>query len=274
MEHFRQPFHPSVFASAPAVENREFFTDVLARARRHRFFAHPFLSPGGDVAPSRELVSFVLTSFYKVVEPFTGLLCSLGGRAPSLRARFALMDNIYEEMGCGDLSSAHPSLYLKMLASIGVTQEAAEAAPTLPAIHRINEHLRAVVEHSPFSVGCAVLASAEATIPPSFGVLASMARSAFHDVNMEFFERHGPRDEGHSEDASMLFAVSSERAHFEAVETGVLLDLDYRADLFDAWMSRRRSACVCHGSVPAPLASGRGIGADLPLLERRATAPA
>ena len=135
--------------------------------------------------------------------------------------------------------------------------------PTLPAIRRINDHLRAVVEHRPFSVGCAVLASAEATIPPSFSVLADMARGAFREANMEFFERHGPRDAGHSEDASMLFAVSCERADFAAVEAEVLLDLDYRSQLFDVWMSRRSSTRRLHGAETPTLASGRGIGSDL-----------
>ena len=160
------------------------------------------------------------------------------------------MDNIYEEMGRGDLSSAHPSLYLRMLASIGVPQEAADASPALPAIRRINEHLRAVVERRPFAVACALLASAEAVIPAMFPVLADMARKAFHDIDMAFFDRHGPRDDGHSDDAAMLFAVSGERAHFAPAEAALLLDLDHRSDLFDAWMSRRPSGLL--GAVHRP----------------------
>jgi hypothetical protein len=57
------------------------------------------------------------------------------------------------------------------------------------------------------SVACAVLASAESTIPASFPILAAMARRAFPDIDMTFFDRHGPRDEGHPDDVSMLFAV-------------------------------------------------------------------
>lgn len=236
MEHFKSPFVASDFVNAGAVENQRFFDDMLDRARRHRFYSHPFMATFVSTAPSPELVSFILTSFYKIVSPFTGLLCSLGGQAPNLRSRFALMDNIYEEMGCGSLSEAHPSLYLKMLGSIGVTAEAAESAFTLPAIRRINDHLREVVEHQHFSVACAVLASAESTIPPSFPILGAMARRAFRDVDMAFFDRHGPRDEGHSDDAAMLFAVTGDRAHYAAVEAEVTLDLDYRCELFDEWM--------------------------------------
>src|SRR5262249_16520486 len=144
-----------------------------------------------------------------VVSPFTGLLCALAGQAPNLQSRFALMDNIFEEMGRGDLTAAHPSLYLKMLASMGVGVDAAESMPTLPAIGQINKHLREVVERRHFSVACAVLASAEATIPPSFSVFTRGALKAFPDIDMTFFDRHGPRDQGHSDDAAMLFAVTS-----------------------------------------------------------------
>jgi pyrroloquinoline quinone (PQQ) biosynthesis protein C len=249
MEHFKSPFCESDFASAQTIENQTFFEEMLARARRHPFFAHPFMSTGGRAAVSRDVVSSILTSFYKIVSPFTGLLCTLGGRTPNLRCRFALMDNIFEEMGCGDLESAHPSLYLKMLASIGVTEEAAERAPTLRAIRRINEHLEEVIEHGPFSLACAVLASAEATIPPSFPVLAAMAQDAFPHVDTTFFDRHGPRDEGHSNDAAMLFALSAESSQFGTIEAEVTRDLDHRSELFDEWMVSITSGTARPGST-------------------------
>lgn len=236
MEHFKSPFSPSEFSSARALENQRFFEDVLARARTHAFFSHPFLTTGDRLVVSRDITGIVLTSFYKIVAPFTGLLCSLGGRSPDLRTRFALMDNIYEEMGCGDIEAAHPSLYLRMLASIGVSATIAETSPTLPSIRRINEHLEEVVNRRPFAVACAVLASAEATIPPSFPVLATMAKAAFPEVDTTFFDRHGIRDEGHSDDAATLFALTAESSMFELVETSVRRDLDHRVELFDEWL--------------------------------------
>lgn len=235
MEHFKNPFGPGDFVSARAIDNKAFFDEMLVRAKSHRFYSHPFLS-AQDMTASREVVSFILTSFYKIVSPFTGLLCSLSGRSPDLRSRFALMDNIYEEMGCGELSAAHPSLYLKMLSSIGVTPSAAESARTLAPIRRINDHLREVVERRRFSVACALLASAESTIPPSFPILAKIAQRAFPEIDMAFFDRHGPRDDGHSDDASMLFAVGADSSDYETVDAEVEMDLDFRAELFDEWM--------------------------------------
>jgi pyrroloquinoline quinone (PQQ) biosynthesis protein C len=239
MEHFQNPFEAGTLSSARAVENRLFFDEVLSGARSHRFFSHPFLATFAQ-ASSRELASFVLTTFYQVVSPFTGLLCALGARAPNLESRFALMDNIYEEMGRGDLACAHPNLYLRMLSSMGVDAAAAERVPVLPAIARINDHLREVVERRHFSVACAVLASAEAAIPPSFPALARGARNAFHDIDLSFFDRHGPRDEGHSGDAATLFALTGDRAQFGSVEREVTLDLEYRSELFDAWAAHLR----------------------------------
>ena len=236
MEHFKSPFVERDFETARVAENRQFFDEVLERAKHHRFFAHSFLWSLEEPAASPDVASFILTSYYKIVSPFTGLLCSLGGRAPDLRSRFALMDNIYEEMGCGDLSAAHPSLYLKMLSSIGVTPSDAENARTLPSIRRINGHLDEVVHRRSFAVACALLASAEATIPPSFPVLAQMARRAFPYVDMTFFDRHGPRDDGHSDDAGMLFALSADSSEFDEVNAEVQMDLDLRAELFDDWM--------------------------------------
>jgi pyrroloquinoline-quinone synthase len=236
MEHFTNPFGPRDIQNRTALTNAHFFEVLLARAGRHPFFAHPFMSMFENADAPRQVVRDVLLSFYKIVTPFTGLLCSLAGRAPDLRSRFALMDNIFEEMGQGQIQAAHPSMYLAMLESIGVHTLLADIAPTLPSIARINGHLREVVEELPFAVGCAVLAAAESTIPPSFPILAAVAQKAFPNVDMAFFDRHGPRDEGHSDDAAMLFAVTGDSAQYELAERHVQLDLDYRCELLDDWM--------------------------------------
>jgi pyrroloquinoline quinone (PQQ) biosynthesis protein C len=236
VEHFRNPFSPRDTASARVVANREFFDALLERAIPHRFFSHPLLSTLGETPQSRETAAFILTSMYKVVAPFTGLLYTLGGRAPDLRSRFALMDNLYEEMGRGDIEAAHPMLYLRMLASIGIDERAADRQSALPSIQRVNAHLRAVIEEQPFPVACAALAAAEAAIPPLFPVLIAMARTAFGEIDMAFFERHGGRDAGHCKDASMLFAVSADASHFAAAERAFILDLDHRAGMLDEWL--------------------------------------
>ncbi len=241
MEHFDNPYRPGDFTTSLSIENRNFFDDMLRRSREHRYYRHSFLTVPTERTPSREAVAFVLTSIYKIVSPFTGLLCSLGGRAPDLRSRFALMDNIYEEMGRGDLAAAHPNLYLKMLASIGVSRAQAEAERTLPIVRRMNEHLREVVDHRNFAVACAVLASVEAVIPPLFPILERLAVRACPEIDRTFFDRHGVRDEGHSDDASMLFAVTAETADYAVVDAEVTLDLEHRSELLDVWTAALES---------------------------------
>lgn len=271
MEHFKSPFSASDLSTSKALVNQRFFDEVLGTAKTHAFYSHPFLATAGKVVVPRDIAGIVLTSFYKIVAPFTGLLFSLAGRSPDLRTRFALMDNLYEEMGCGDLSAAHPSLYLRMLASIGVTTEMADASPTLPAIRRINEHLEHVVRTEPFAVACAVLASAEATIPPSFPVLASMARGAFPSVDMTFFDRHGPRDEGHSDDAAVLFALSAEPAMFASVEEHVQRDLAFRVELFDEWLWATTASTTPFRTVAPSLRPSARPPASAPRTNRSAT---
>lgn len=259
MEHFKNPFGSGDFSAINALESQRFFEDVLTRAKKHAFFSHPFMTTCDKLVVSRDIAAIVLTSFYKIVSPFTGLLCSLGGRSPNLKMRFALMDNIYEEMGRGDLASAHPSLYLRMLESIGVTADIAESGLTLPSIRRINDHLEDVVLHKPFAVACAVLASAEATIPPSFPVLAKMAQTTFPEIDMGFFDRHGPRDDGHSDDAATLFALSAQHIDFAEVEEDVKRDLDYRVELFDEWLWAITASTAPHRSVGGELRQRRSV---------------
>lgn len=260
MEHFKSPYATHDFETSRILENQRFFEAMLDRTRAHRYYSHPFMFAVDDLTPSREAVSFVLLSIYKLVVPFTGLLCSLGGRAPDLRSRFALMDNIYEEMGRGDLLEAHPNLYLKMLTSIGITPNDADAERTLPIIRRVNEHLRDVVDRRNFAIGCAVLASAEAVIPPLFPVLARAAHKTFPDIDRSFFDRHGPRDAGHSDDAAMLFAVTADPSDFATVDAEVNIDLDYRAELLDEWMAAlQRGHYIWSAVSEQPSASERPV---------------
>lgn len=255
MEHFKNPFEATDFVSPRAVENMRFFDEVLERAKNHRYFSHPFLTYFDMNVPTRDLAVFVLTSTYQLVRPFTALLCSLGGQAPNLKSRFALMDNLFEEMGCGELDSAHPRLYLKMLASIGVSESAAESMPVLPAVRRINDHLRDVILGRPFATGCAMLALAEAVISPTFPVFVTLARSAFPHVDMTFFDRHGVRDDGHSDDASTLFAITADSSQFTTIEGELARALDYRTELFDEWML----------AATRPLVAARAIASERPL---------
>lgn len=243
MEHFKDPFSATDLTTPRALENQRFFEGMLGRARRHPFYSHPFMGASlGDSSP--RIASFILGSYFKIVSPFTAHLCALSARAPTLRARYALTDNIYEELGCGDIDEAHPNLYVKMLASMGVSLEAAEEAPTLLSMQRTNEHLRRTIGEHPFAVGCALLASVEATIAPSFPVMALVGREAFPEMNMDFFDRHGPRDDEHCSDAATLFAVTAESSDFAAVEVAVRQDLDHRTETFDDWARALKTGIV------------------------------
>jgi hypothetical protein len=191
----------------------------MARSRGHRFFSHAFLSALDDVSPERDVVAFILTSFYKVVTPF---------------------------------SSARTTLYLRMLESIGVTETLAETLPELPSIGRINSHLCEVEGQRHVAVASAVLACAESTIPPCLPVLAAMTRRTFRQVDTTFFDLPGVRDEGQGDDASTLFVMSADPAQFAAVETAVGLDLDYRSELLGEWLS------AISAGKPARRASSNG----------------
>jgi hypothetical protein len=62
-----------------------------------------------------------------------------------------------------------------------------------------------------------------------------MATASFGAIDMTFFERHGTRDAGRAEEASMLFGVSADPSHFARSERAFLLDLELRAGMLDEW---------------------------------------
>ena len=120
MEHFQCGYAAHELRSDRVRDNFAFVRRLEKSFCGHRLYDHPLnlsLAEGKlDGGPLR----FVLTQMFKMIEPYTAMLALLAGRAPDLRSRHVIFDNLYEEMGRGALASAHPSLWLRFLESIGV----------------------------------------------------------------------------------------------------------------------------------------------------------
>jgi hypothetical protein len=52
-------------------------------------------------------------------------------------------------------------------------------------------------------------------------------------VDMEFFDRHGVRDEGHAEDTTLLIAMHADPGDWPALEREARSALELRAEVWD-----------------------------------------
>ena len=235
MENISHPYTQEELNSHNFKINHQFLSALEKKVSNHRVFDHSFLKKFSNNEYNQDGVVFVIKQFGKIVMPFTAAVCKLMGNAPDIKSRFMLMDNLYEEMGHNRLSECHPVLYLSMLDSIGVSQKGLEKTQTISSIRILNNTIFDAVTQKSFAIGCSWLGfGGELTIPNNFPYLVRGIKNAFDsDIEMGFWERHGERDQEHSDDATTLLCLSTNETEHKEIEEAVLDSLNIRAMIWD-----------------------------------------
>ncbi len=231
MENIQLPYSSDELKSASFQRNHQFLLDLEKRVENHPVFDHPFLVKFANSEYSEEGVLFVLKQFGKIVMPFTAAICKLMGSAPDIKSRFMLMDNLYEEMGHNSLNNCHPVLYLKMLDSIGISQRGLEKTEAISSIRLLNNTIFDAVSNKSFAIGCSWLGfGGELTIPNNFPYLIQGIKNCFgSDIDMGFWNRHGARDQDHSDDATTVLCMNTNESEYKALENAVMDSLNLRS---------------------------------------------
>jgi len=234
MEYCEIPYKEEELKSENYQKNYHFLEKLEKEVLEHEVFDHPFLKKLASGEYTQEGVKYVLTQFGNIVIPFTAAICKLMGNAPDLKSRFMLMDNLYEELGNMKYTQCHPNLYLEMLASIDVSVEAFENLPTLPSIRILNNTILDAVEHRSFDIGCAWLGyGGELTIPNNFPYLVQgLKKASFEDIDMTYWDRHGIRDQDHSDDATMVLCMNTVHTQHQEIKEAVTDSLVLRAAIW------------------------------------------
>lgn len=245
MEYFKNPYSETELQDVTYKANMLFLEKLKKEILEHEVFDHPFLIKFAQNHYSFEGMKFILKQFGKIVMPFTAMICKLMGNAPDIKSRYILMDNLYEEMGSGDVNVAHPMLYLQMLNSIGVTKEDLLKTVTISTIRILNNAILDAVENKSFSVGCAWLGyGGELTIPNNFSYLKDgLKASHYAAADMGFLNRHGARDQDHSDDMTKILALNTTPAEHQNIQQAVIDSLNIRALI---WAELEQICDVCY----------------------------
>ncbi len=234
MEYLVTPYGEEELNSLSYKNNHKFLEQLEKEILGHEVFDHPFLKKLSSGTYNQDGVIFTLKQFGKIVMPFTAAICKLMGNAPDIKSRFMLMDNLYEEMGGDNLNQCHPMLYLKMLDSIGISESNLEKTPTISSIRILNSTIYDAVANKSFSVGCAWLGyGGELTIPNNFPYLVEGIIKSFNsNIDMDFWGRHGERDQEHSDDATTVLCINTEDSQHNEIKEAVKDSLNIRASIW------------------------------------------
>lgn len=209
MEHMTMPYDEEILKS-DLIQNRiKFITSIEQEVLSHRFLDHELFLNLRDGIYTKEFVDFFTAQYAKHICVFTKALSNLLGATTDLETRYMLFDNLYEEMGMGRYEECHYTLYGDMLQSMNLSKEYLEALPQLDSIEVLNDALFTATND--VVAGLAWLGiGGEQTIPNHFPCMRTAIENTHEKetIDWRFFDRHGPRDEMHAEDAKVALAFN------------------------------------------------------------------
>lgn len=236
MENMVSPYTEAELNASQVQRNLAFLHELEQRAKKHGVFDHPLLLSMANGQCTPEFVKYFHAQFSKHIRVFTAALAALLGDTPDIRSRFVLFDNLYEEMGRGNYEQCHFRLYLSMLDSLGVSESDLDALPPLYSIELLNDELFQAVSRKSFVTGLAWPGlNGELTIPNNFPYMVSSIQTAYpgKDIDWRFFDRHGGRDQMHSDDANLVLALYLKEEEWSMLEIEVMKSLSARKAVWD-----------------------------------------
>jgi pyrroloquinoline-quinone synthase len=174
---------------------------------------------------------------YKFSKEFNRILASILSCCQDEAAQLVILENLFDEMGQGDINQAHPELFRRFTRTLGIDDETLAALPTAPeTLALVETYLRI-----PHQYG--YLAALGAVCYASEGIVSSLYTQLYNGIvgaapvpkeSLIFFEVHIDVDDSH---AAKLAAVIEPRLnHSEEdikIKLAIVEAMDARVQFFN-----------------------------------------
>ena len=219
------------------INTSSFMQSFTQVSQTHPLWFHPFLERcrSGDLTLSE--VRILAIQMYKFSKQFNRILSSIVCSCVDDDAQWVILDNLFDEMGRGDKSQAHPELFRQFTRAIGINDDELERYVTYPETqHLIDTYLSLSQEYGYLSALGAVCFASE-------GIVSSLYTQLYHGIqgaatltpeSLIFFTVHLDVDDGH---AAKLSALLQSRLQNQSqaidIHRAILEAMDARVQFFD-----------------------------------------
>jgi pyrroloquinoline-quinone synthase len=219
--------------SSPSLTMQSF----SALTQNHPLWNHEFLVRCRTGQLTLPEVQILAVQMYKFSKEFNRILASILSRCPDESAQLVIMDNLFDEMGQGDLNQAHPELFRRFTREIGIADDALAIAPTAP------ETLNMIATYLDIPHQYGYLAALGAVCFASEGIVSSLYSQIYRGIvgaapfpkeSLIFFEVHIHVDDSHAANLAQLIEprVTTQEQAAE-VNRAILQAMDARVQFFD-----------------------------------------
>jgi pyrroloquinoline quinone (PQQ) biosynthesis protein C len=222
------------------------FAAAVARVKaQHPIDENPYFIGLRDGSFTRDDFVETQVQFLFAVVFFSRPMAALAGRIPRPEQRVALLENISDEHGHGNLRLSHERTFLALLARLGVTPADVDARPLWPEVRAFNTVLAGVGTLDDTLTGLAALGVIEdlfAKISSTLG-RAILDRGWLPEDQIVHYATHERLDEEHAEGfyAQLRGPFARHPRHAYQVTQGLELGAYVFLRLYeDLWRARGR----------------------------------
>jgi pyrroloquinoline-quinone synthase len=199
----------------------------------HPLWTHPFLIRCRSKTLTLSEVQTLAVQMYKFSKEFNRILASILSHCPDDQAQLVILDNLFDEMGQGDLVQSHPELFRRFTRAIGIDDSELNEMPAEPETQvMIDTYLGLAHQYGYLSALGAVCFASE-------GIVNALYTQLYHGIRdaaplpadaLVFFAVHIDVDDGHAAKLADLIeprlknetqAVDMHRAILEAMDARV-----------------------------------------------------
>lgn len=203
----------------------------------HPLWNHEFLVRCRTGQLTLAEVQVLAVQMYKFSKEFNRILAGILACCPDEQAQLVILDNLFDEMGQGDSSLAHPELFRRFTRELGINDKTLANLPTEPETrHLIDTYLNLPHQYGYLAALGAVCFASEGIVSALYTQLqAGIVGAAFLPKEaLLFFDLHIDVDESHAAKLAALIEpriVGTEAAM--DVNRAILDAMDARVGFFD-----------------------------------------
>ncbi|HEX2572777.1 MAG TPA: iron-containing redox enzyme family protein [Polyangia bacterium] len=231
-------------ASVQSVAWLEGFAEL---ARGHKLWRHPFIDRCRGGTLSLEQVRLLAVQMYKFSYEFNAILARAIAACDDESARIIVAENLWEELGSGDLGSTHPALFRRFTRALGISDVALAAVPALPETRAlIHTYLTLPDSHGFLAAVAAVCFASEGIVAMLYRQIEQGIRGtvAIADEDLAFFHVHIQVDDSHAANLVELLGPRLSTAEDALLaRSAIRLALDARCTFFDGILRATRTPC-------------------------------
>lgn len=204
----------------------------------HRLWSHPFLARcrAGELDATE--VRSLAGQMYKFSREFNRYLAAILARCDDEEGRVVIAENLWEELGEGDLDRTHPALFRKFTRALGIDDQRLEAIPAEPETRALVDFYLTLPERCGWlpAIGAICYASEHIVASLYTQLLGGIKGAAMLSRNdLEFFHMHVGADVEHARVLSDLIEPRATTPEAQKpIVDAVIQAMDARCRFFDA----------------------------------------